>query len=119
MPFLTASPTLRDISFYWGEGMRERRYLTFDMNNPRHIEALKLFSEQTEKMRSEFVIDCILKAQQEKKMEEAIRKTISEMLTGTSLSVSVNSDAPPNLQSTENISDLPKELICAMDTYDP
>ena len=99
--------------------MRERRYLTFDINNPRHIEALKLFSEQTEKMRSEFVIDCILKAQQEKKMEETIRKIISEMLTGKLLSVSADSDSPPNLQSTENISDLPKELICAMDAYNP
>lgn len=88
--------------------------MTFDMNNPRHTKALKLFSAQTDKRRSEFVIDCILKAQQEKQIEEVIRKTISEALTGILLSGSVNSDAPLNLQSTENISDLPKELICAM-----
>jgi hypothetical protein len=95
--------------------MRERRYLTFDMNNPRHAEALKLFSEQPDKVRSEFAIDCILKAQQESRLEEVIRQTISKALVGVSLSGLVKSETSPKLQSTDNISDLPEALIFAMD----
>ncbi len=95
--------------------MRERRYLTFDMNNPRHVEALKLFSAQPDKGRSEFVIDCILKAQQESRLEEVIRQTISKALEGISLSGLVKSETPPQLQSTDSISDLPEALICALD----
>ena len=94
--------------------MRERRYLTFDMNNPRHVEALRLFSVQTDKMRSEFVIDCILKAQQENRMEDVVRQSISEALSGISLHVSDTSVIPSKLQVTENISDLPDELVTSM-----
>jgi hypothetical protein len=95
--------------------MRERRYLTFDMNNPRHMEALCLFSAQSDKMRSEFVVDCILKAQQEDRMEEVIRQTISKALAGITLLVSACLEAPPQPQSTENIYDLPQALLSAMD----
>ena len=95
--------------------MRERRYLTFDMNNPRHTEALKLVSAQPDKMRSEFVIDCILKVQQEEHLEKVIRQTIVEALAGHTLPASVDSSAPAELQSTENISDLPEDLVFAME----
>ena len=95
--------------------MRERRYLTFDMNNPRHTEALKIVSEQPDKKRSEFVIDCILKVQQEEHLEKVIRQTIIEALSGLTFPASDNSNAPSELQSTENISDLPEELVFAME----
>jgi len=95
--------------------MRERRYLTFDMNNPRHVEALSLFSAQSDKIRSEFVIDCILKTQQEGHIEEVIRQTILKALAGISLHVSDSSEASSQPQSTENISDLPEALLFAMD----
>jgi hypothetical protein len=95
--------------------MRERRYLTFDLNNPRHVEALRLFSAQPDKIRSEFVIDCILKTQQEDHMEEVIRQTIINVLEGFSLHVSDTSKTPSKLQSTENISDIPQALLFAMD----
>jgi hypothetical protein len=94
--------------------MRERRYLTFDMNNPRHVEALRLFSFQTDKMRSEFVIDCILKAHQENRMEEVIRQTILNALAVISLHVSATSEIPSKPQSTESISDLPDALVNSM-----
>ena len=95
--------------------MRDRRYLTFDMENPRHREALSLFSAQSSKLRSEFVIDCILKAQQENRIEEVIRQTITDTLAGISLEPSTHSDISPELQATESISDLPEALICALD----
>ncbi len=95
--------------------MRERRYLTFDMENPRHREALTLFSAQSSKLRSEYVIDCILKAQQESRIEEMIRQAITDTLAGVSLSPLIHSDTSPELQVTENISDLPEALICSLD----
>ena len=95
--------------------MRERRYLTFDMNSSRHREALHLFSAQSDKHRSEFVIDCILKTQQETRMEEVIRIAISDALAGISLPASDASVTPVKLLSTEDISDLPEALVCAMD----
>ena len=95
--------------------MRERRYLTFDMNNPRHVVAIKLFSDQSDKMRSEFIIDCILKAQQEDRMEEIIRQTIFKALAGISLHISDTLETMSKPQPTENISDLPEALISAMD----
>lgn len=95
--------------------MRERRLLTFDLNNPRHVEALKLFSDQTDKMRSEFVIDCILRAHQEEHMEAVIRQAVSEALAGITLQVSASSETPVKPQPTENISDLPVTLVAAMD----
>jgi len=95
--------------------MRERRYLTFDMNNPRHREALHLFSAQSSKRRSEFVINCILEAQQETQLEDMIRRTISKTLTGISLPASDTSVTPDKLQSTEDITDLPEALVYAMD----
>jgi hypothetical protein len=95
--------------------MRERRYLTFDMNNPRHVEALKLLSDQSDKMRSEFVIDCILKAQQVEHMEAVIRQIISESLADITLQVLASSKTLFTPQSTENVSDLPESLVSAMD----
>jgi hypothetical protein len=95
--------------------MRERRYLTLDMNNPRHVEALKLFSDQSDRMRSEFVIDCILKAHQEDRLEEVIRHILSKALMGISAHVSAASETPSKLQPTENISDLPDDLVASMD----
>jgi hypothetical protein len=85
------------------------------MNNPRHVEAIKLFSAQPDKARSEFIIDCILKFKQEDRLEAVIRQTISESLTGITLHVSASSKTPSILQPTENISDLPNELVASMD----
>jgi hypothetical protein len=85
------------------------------MENPRHREALALFSAQSSKLRSEFVIDCILKAQQENHIEEMIRQTITDTLAGISLRPSTNSGVSPELQATRNISDLPEALICLLD----
>ncbi len=95
--------------------MRERRYLTFDMNNPRHMEALKVFTEQPDKGRSDFVINCILKAQQENQLAELIRQTITEALAGISPRPLDHSDTSSDLHATKNISELPEALICSLD----
>jgi hypothetical protein len=62
-----------------------------------------------------FVIDCLLKTQQEGHMEEVIRQSILKALAGITLQVSAYSEDPSQPQSTENISDLPQALLFAMD----
>ena len=83
------------------------------MNNPRHVEAYKLFEMQPDKLKSEFVIGCILQSQQQNRLEEIIRCTISEALKGVSPTVITRElPAPTRLQS-----DLPDALLHAMDGF--
>lgn len=68
---LTVSLTPKAISFCGGKEMRERRYLTFDMGNTRHRKAFAIFSAQSAKHCSEYVVDCIIKAQDENRLVES------------------------------------------------
>ena len=103
------------ISSSWGEGMRERRYLTFDMENPRHREAFVLFSAQSGKRRSEYVVDCILQARQENRLEETMRKVFTEALKDITLPARAMEKKTTNLQMTETLSDLPDVLLSSLD----
>ena len=94
--------------------MRERRYLTFDMENPRHREALSEFDAQPDKLRSEFVIGCILQAKQEQRMEGIIRQTITDALSGIRFSATDSLPAKET-EPTEDIAELPDALLSAMD----
>lgn len=103
------------ISFFWGEGMRERRYLTFDMENPRHREAFVLFSAQSKKQRSEYVVNCILQARQENRLEEIMRKVFTEALKDITLPALAMEKKTTELQMTETLSDLPDVLLSSLD----
>lgn len=95
--------------------MRERRYLTFDMQNPRHREAFTLFSEQPNKLRSEYVVNCILKSQEENRLEDTIRRVIEAALKNTAFSIADSQGAEVSLQATNDISDLPEALLSSLD----
>ena len=85
------------------------------MQNPRHCEAFELFTAQPSKLRSEFVVSCILESQDAKRLEKMVRREVSEALKGIAISV----DSPPiteaNIQATENVSDLPDVLIALLE----
>jgi hypothetical protein len=95
--------------------MRERRYLTFDMDNPRHREAFSLFSAQSGKQYSEYVVDCILQAQQNSRLEETVRRVITETLKDVSFSAPANKSTTVVLRTTKSISDLPDALLSSLD----
>ena len=95
--------------------MRERRYLTFDMENPRHREAFAIFSAQSGKLRSEYVVDCILKAQEQNRLEKTIRQVITESLNSVSLSAPAAKDTTTDLRTTDSLSDLPDALLSSLD----
>jgi hypothetical protein len=95
--------------------MRERRYLTFDIENPRHREAFALFSAQSAKRRSEYVVDCIIKAQDENRLVETMQKIIMEALRGISFSTPAAENKTADLQTTENISELPDALLTSLE----
>ena len=95
--------------------MRERRYLTFDMQNPRHIEAFDLFISQPNKLGSEFVVNCILAAQEENRLEEMVRQVVMENLKDVTLSVHNPPRAGVDMQTTEDLSCLPDALIDSLE----
>ena len=95
--------------------MRERRYLTFDMENLRHREAFALFSAQSAKRRSEYVVDCIIKAQDESRMVETIQQIIIEGLKGISFSTPIAEKKAAVLQTTEKITELPDALLSSLE----
>ena len=105
---------LRDTSYCWVKDVRERRYLTFDMENPRHRKAFELFTAQPNKLRSEFVVSCILAVQEGNRLEKMIHKVISEALKDVVLSAHTP-ERDMDLQRTEDVSKLPDVLIASLD----
>ena len=95
--------------------MRERRYLTFDMQNPRHCDAFEQFTAQPSKLRSEFVVSCILESQKENRLERMIRQVISEALQDGSFATADLQQTAENIQATEDLSDLPDVLLSSLD----
>ena len=89
--------------------------MTFDMENPRHREAFVLFSAQSGKRRSEYVVDCILQAQYENHLEETMRKVLKEAFKDITLAVTDTEKTTTDLQMTENLSDLPDVLLSSLD----
>ncbi len=85
------------------------------MENPRHREAFALFNAQSGKLRSEYVVDCILKVQHENRLEEILRQIIKEELKNISLFVSDSKSKSEDLHTTESISELPEALLSSLD----
>ena len=85
------------------------------MNNPRHREAFALFSAQSGKLRSEYVVDCILKAQDANRLEDTIRRVIKEALKNVPLFISAMEGKTTDLHTTKDISDLPDALLSSLE----
>jgi hypothetical protein len=85
------------------------------MENPRHREAFALFSAQSAKRRSEYVVDCIIKTQDESRMVETIQQTIMGALKGISFSNPAVENKSADLQTTEDITELPDALLSSLE----
>jgi hypothetical protein len=85
------------------------------MENTRHREAFSLFSAQSAKRRSEYVVDCIIKAQDENRLVETIQKIIMEALRGVSFPTPTAENKTADLQTTENITELPDALLSSLE----
>ncbi len=85
------------------------------MHNPRHRNAFELFSAQSNKLRSEFVVNCILESQEENRLEKTIQRVIEVALIDVSIFAPVPKNAEIELQTTESISDLPDVLLSSLD----
>ena len=95
--------------------MRERRYLTFDMENPRHRKAFSVFSSQSNKLHSEFVVNCILDSLEENRLEVIIREVVGEALKNASFFMPNSPEISADLKTTEDISELPDILLTSME----
>ncbi len=91
--------------------------MTFDMENTRHVLALAHFDAQPSRLKSEYVIDCILKNELGNQLEDVVRESIVKALADVSVSA-LDSQSEATATPTENLSDLPHELIHAMDSDD-
>ena len=85
------------------------------MENPRHREAFVLFSAQSGKRRSEYVVDCILRVQDENSLEDTIRRVIAEAFKEIPFSASATESRTADLRATERLSDLPGVLLASLD----
>ena len=85
------------------------------MENPRHREAFALFSAQSGKQRSEYVVDCIIKAQDENRLEKTIQRIITEALRGISFPAPSVDNKTADLRTTEDITELPDGLLSSLD----
>jgi hypothetical protein len=84
------------------------------MENPRHCEAFTLFSAQSAKRRSEYVVDCIIKARDENRLVDTIQQIIIKTLKGISFLTPTAENKTADLQTTENISELPDVLLSSL-----
>lgn len=92
--------------------MRKRYYLSFDMDDPRHRGAERLFSQQASRRRTEFVVSSILSAEQTSQIEQIVRQAVREEINQLSLRVI----PPQDVQSvTTQLEDLPGSLIYALE----
>ena len=92
--------------------MRKRYYLSFDMDDPRHREAERLFSQQASRHRTEFVVSSILSAEQTSQIEQIVRQAVREEINQLSLRVAPSQDVQA---VTTQLEDLPSSLIHALE----
>jgi hypothetical protein len=85
------------------------------MENLRHREAFALFSAQPAKRRSEYVVDCIIKAQDEDRMVVTIKQTIMKALGGVSFPAPTTDNKNADLQTTESLTELPDALLSSLE----
>ncbi len=105
-------PMRTDTSYCWGESMRKRYYLSFDMDDPRHREAEALIANQGSRQRTECVVAAILAMKQTGYMEQTVRRVFREELARFQWP----SKTPPD-ETTEavQLTDLPDSLVHAFD----
>ena len=89
--------------------------MTFDMENPRHRDAFALFSAQSGRLRSEYVVECILKTDQDNRLEDTMRKVITEALKDVQLTAPATKRVTAESQATQRLSDLPDALLASLD----
>lgn len=94
--------------------MRKRYYLSFDMDDPRHREAERLFSRQASRHRTEFVVSSILSAEQTSQIEQIVRRAVREEINQLSLRVAPPQEAPAVAAQLE---DIPGSLIHALEDF--
>lgn len=102
--------------------MRQRRYLSFDMHNTRHREALAIFDALPLRQRSETVIDGLLRSDWEQRCGEMIRTAITEVLQANASQVPIPTVETGMVQrndisllATTSLDELPGDLLAILD----
>jgi len=82
------------------------------MDDPRHREAERLFSQQTNRQRTDFVVSSILAAAQTERLEQLVRQAVREELQNLRLA-----EVPQTLtpDTAVQLKELPGSLIHALE----
>jgi len=96
----------------WVRNMRKRYYLSFDMDDPRHREAERLFTQQTSRQRTEFVVSSILALEQNVQLEQVVRQAVREELNQHRVTVPSSTNVP---EAAVHLEELPDSLIHAFE----
>lgn len=82
------------------------------MDDPRHREAERLFSQQANRQRTDFVVSSILAAAQTERLEQLVRQAVREELQNLRLA-----EAPQTLtpDTAVQLKELPGSLIHALE----
>ena len=92
--------------------MRKRYYLSFNMDDARHREAERLFTQQASRQRTEFVVSSILSAKQNSHMEQIVRQAVREEINQLSLRATPLQEEQAVAAQLE---DIPGSLIHALE----
>ncbi|WP_029695040.1 hypothetical protein [Lacrimispora indolis] len=92
--------------------MRKRYYLSFDMDDPRHREAERLFTQQASRQRTEFVVSSILALEQNVQLEQVVRQAVREELNQLRVTVPSSTNVP---EPSVYLEELPDSLIHALE----
>ena len=101
--------------------MRKRYNVSFDPENRRHAEAMRVLYAEPERQRTEFIVDCILQREQANRLEQTVRRIVRDEIRHLNLSPSVSESKEPTFLPSEKdafLSDIPDSLLHAMDDPD-
>ena len=83
------------------------------MDNPRHREAEALFTQQSSRQRTEYVVNSILTAHQSEILEQIVRQAIRDELRNAAPQLQLR--LPGQTDTDVQLSDLPGSLIHALE----
>ena len=83
------------------------------MDNPRHREAEALFTQQSSRQRTEYVVNSILTGHQSEILEQIVRQAIRDELRN--VAPQLQATLPGETDTDVQLSDLPGSLIHALE----
>ena len=97
--------------------MRTRYQISFNLDDPRHVQA-EGFLFQHSRQRSEYIVSCILKAEEAELLKKTIIEAVQETLKGISTAPTPAAGLSPQTKTVAtSLTDLPNSLLDFADSF--